>query len=88
MKLAAILEKPWDEMGSYPWNKFMKEWIKEFEQKDLIKLIINCFFTIYSPLNMTKSELKELICAEPFFLLDQYLLPEPSIEYPGSIFAE
>jgi hypothetical protein len=87
MKLAEILEEPYDEMGSYPWKKFMKEWIREFEQNDLIELIINCFFTLYGPSNITKSELKEMLCTAPLFLLGQYLLPEPSIEDPISIFA-
>lgn len=86
--LADILEKPYDETGCWPWKKFMEEWVEEFNQKYLIELIINCFFQIYDPSKLTKSELKEMLCETPLFLLGQYVLPEPSLEDPRSIFVD
>ena len=88
MKLAEILERPYDDSGCWPWNESMKEWVTEFDPEDLTELIINCFFSIYDPPNLEKSELKEILCDLPLFLLGQHLMPEPSIEEPKSIFAE
>lgn len=86
LKLAELLEKVDNNLDISPWCEFMKEWIKEFNPKHLVGLIIDCFFTAYNPSDIKKSDLKEIICNTPFTLLNLHT-SEISLQNPKGIFA-
>lgn len=86
IKLAEILEEFDNNIDISPWCEFMKEWIKDFNPTHLVELIINCFFTVYDPSNTKKSDLRNIICDTPIFLLNLYT-SEISLNNPKSLFA-